>query len=977
VTAGPRWEHVKQVFQAALDREPQQQAAFVRDACGGDAVLQAEVESLLAAHERAGSFAERPPIGTVAAVIDSGSSRVLRRDYAFGPYQIVEWLGAGGMGEVYRARDTKLHREIALKVLPELLASDPDRLSRFTREAQVLASLNHPNIAAIYGLEESNGVQALVLELVDGPTLADRIARGPIPFEEALPLAKQIADALEAAHEQGIIHRDLKPANIKVRPDGTVKVLDFGLAKAIEPVRAISPGVTHPTTITTPAMTQAGLILGTAAYMSPEQAKGQPADKRSDVWAFGCVLYEMLTAKRAFDGEDVSDTLAAVLRSEPAWGALPDDLPPAVVELIKRSLEKDRRRRIADVAAALFVLAGPSPASHVTRTERASAVTRHPIAAIVAALVATVGIAAAGWWMGARSRPVEPKPVTRFGVPLRGDEQLTANGGNPIALSPDGKYLAYIANRRLNVHPLDRLESIPIRGTESLANSSAEIRAPFFSPNAQWIGFWQEGHIKKVSINGGAPVTIAPAVNASGVTWDDDGTILFAEGDNILRVPEAGGKPEVIVGNVRGRVQSLQLLPGKRTILFTLFPQGTTNAEAEIVVRSLDTGQQQTLIRGGIAARYVPTGHVVYFAAGTLLAVPFDLRALAVNGAPVPVAENVASSGVPGRAVSAAQIAISPSGTLAYVAASFNAPVPRTLVWVDRLGREESLDAPERPYVYPRLSPDGSRIAVTVGDQEQDIWIWDVSRKTLRRFTIDPAEDRYSAWTPDGKRIAFGSSRGGEAGTWWQAADGTGTPERLAGFPFNRYGNFVPTTISPDGSRLVATATGESPNLWILTLNGDRQPTPLLQTGFRERNAEISPDGHWIAYESLEAGQFDVYVRPFPDVTGGKWPVSTGGGSQPLWARSGKELFFIDPSGALMSVRVERQSPFTIGTPAKMLDGSYVWSVPTYAGRLYDISADGQRFLMLKQSSSPDRTSAPITVVQNWFEELKRLVPTH
>jgi len=722
--------------------------------------------------------------------------------------------------------------------------------------------------------------------------------------------------------------------------------------------------------------------------MSPEQAKGQPADKRSDVWAFGCVLYEMLTAKRAFDGEDVSDTLAAVLRSEPAWGALPDDLPPAVVELIKRSLEKDRRRRIADVAAALFVLAGPSPMSRVTRTERANAVTRHPIAAIVAALVATVGIAAAaaGWWMGARSRPVEPKPVTRFGVPLRGDEQFTANGGNPIALSPDGKYLAYIANRRLNVHPLDRLESIPIRGTESLANSSAEIRAPFFSPNAQWIGFWQEGQIKKVSINGGAPVTIAPAVNASGFAWEDDGTILFAAGDNILRVSEAGGKPEVIVGNVKGRVQSLQLLPGKRTILFTVFPEGTTNAEAEIVVRSLDTGQQPTLIRGGIAARYVATGHIVYFAAGTLLAVPFDLRALAVSGAPVPVAENVASSGLPGRAVNAAQIAISPSGTLAYVAGNFNTSVPRTLVWVDRLGKEESLGVPERPYVYPRLSPDGSRIAVTVNDQEQDIWIWDVGRKTLRRFTTDPAEERYSAWTPDGKRIAFGSHRGGEAGMWWQAADGTGTPERLGGFPFSRYGNLQPTTISPDGSRVVATASGAPPNLWILTLNGDPQPTPLLpaQSSGREmgrtateRNPEISPDGHWIAYESLEAGQFDVYVRPFPDVTGGKWPVSTNGGSQPLWARSGKELFFIDRSGALTGVRVEGQSSFTIGTPAKILDSSYVWSVPTYAGRMYDISLDGQRFLMLKQSSSPDRTSAPITIVQNWFEELKRLVPTH
>jgi eukaryotic-like serine/threonine-protein kinase len=907
-----------------------------------------------------------------------------------GPYEIVAQIGVGGMGEVYRATDTNLARQVAIKVLPASVAADPDRLARFDREAKTLAALNHPNIAAIYGLEKSSGITALAMELVEGPTLADRIAQGAIPIDEALPIARQVAEALEAAHEQGIIHRDLKPANIKVRSDGTVKVLDFGLAKAIEPVGAISPGVTQSPTITTPAMTQAGLILGTAAYMSPEQAKGQPADKRSDVWAFGCVLYEMLTAKRAFEGEDVSDTLAAVLRSEPAWGALPDDLAPAIVELIQRSLAKDRRRRIADVAVALFVLTGPSQASRVTRTERANAVTGHPIAAIAAALVATVGLAAGGWWMGARSRPVEPKLVARFAVPLRGDEQFANLGGNLIALSPDGKYLAYIANRRLNLHPLDRLQSIPIRGTEFAANNVATIRSPFFSPNGQWIGFSQEGQIKRVSINGGAPVTIAPAVNASGHAWEDDGTILFAEGDNILRVPEAGGKPEVIVAGVKGRVQSLQLLPGKRTILFTVFPEGTANAEgtAEIVVRSLDTGQQQTLIRGGIAARYVATGHVVYFAAGTLLAVPFDLRALTVSGAPVPVAENVASSAAPSRAVNAAQIAISPSGTLAYVAGSFNAPVPRTLVWVDRLGKEESLGAPERPYVYPRLSPDGSRIAVTVNDQEQDIWIWDVGRRTLRRFTTDPAEERYSAWTPNGKQIAFGSHRGREAGMWWQAADGTGTPERLGGFPFNRYGNLNPTTISPDGSHLVATATGRPPNLWILTLNGDPQPTPLLQTGSSprdigrsatEQNAEISPDGHWIAYESLEAGQFDVYVRPFPDVTGGKWPVSTNGGSQPLWARSGKELFFIDRSGALMGVRVEGQSSFTIGTPAKILDSSYVWSVPTYAGRMYDISPDGQRFLMLKQSSLPDRTSAPrsITVVQNWFEELKRLVPTH
>jgi eukaryotic-like serine/threonine-protein kinase len=823
-----------------------------------------------------------------------------------GPYEIAAQIGAGGMGEVYRARDRNLGRDVAIKVLPEEVAHDADRLARFEREAKTLASLNHANIAIIHGLETADGTRALVMELVEGLTLADRIGQGAIPAEEALPIASQIAEALVAAHEQGIIHRDLKPANVKLRPDGTVKVLDFGLAKTLERTGAMSPGPSISPTITSPAMTQAGMILGTAAYMSPEQAKGRAADKRSDVWAFGCVLYEMLTGKRPFDGDDVSDTLAAILRGEPEWNALPSDLPPAVVELIRRSLEKDRRKRVADIAVAIFVLNQPSRAASAPHRHRAT-VTRHPIAAAAAALIAAAAIAAGGWWLGARGRSAQPQPVTRFVVPLRGDEQLLNSGQNVIALSPDGTHLVYLANRRLNLRRLDRLESAPIRGTENMVG----LRNPFFSPNGQWIGFWRDGEIRKIGIDGGAQVTIAPAANATAFAWEDDGTILFAAGGNILRVTEAGGTPQVLVAGVKGSVQSLQLLPGKRAILYTLFPDGNISS-TRIVARALDLAEPDALLRSGVNAQYVPTGHLVYYDAGTLLAVPFDPGALAVRGAPVPVVEAVSSSSLPGRAISAAHVAISRTGTLAYVTGSFADSGPRTLVWVDRAGREEPVaGSPDRSYVYPRLSPNGNHVALTVGDQDRDIWIWDFTRKNLRRFTTDPATDRYAIWTPDGKRIAFGSLRGGEAGTWWQAADGTGIPERLAGFPINRFGNFVPTTISPDGSRLVATATGPGTagqtDLWMLNLTGDPRLGPLLATTAMERNAEISPDGRWMAYESGDVSRVDVWVRPFPDVQGGRWQVSTEGGSQPLWARSGKELFFRDPSGALMSVPVEGQ----------------------------------------------------------------------
>lgn len=491
------------------------------------------------------------------------------------------------------------------------------------------------------------------------------------------------------------------------------------------------------------------------------------------------------------------------------------------------------------------------------------------------------------------------------------------------------------------------------------------------------------------------PVAIGPASGIFGATWEDDGTIIYAEGNSILRIPEAGGMPEVVVGDLKGIPQTPQMLPGG-AVLFTLVPQDNSD-EPEIVVRSLASGEQKALIRGGMDARYLRSGHLVYFAAGTLLAVPFDAGELTVRGAPVAAADNIATGSVPGRVVGVAHFDVSRSGTLAYIAGSLGEITPRTITWVDRRGREEPLGAPPRPYLYPRLSPDGTRLALTIRDLEQDIWIWDMGRKTLSRATFDPADDRYSTWTPDGRRIAFGSSRGGEAGLWWQAADGTGTAERLAGFPAGRYTYLLPTSISPGGSLIVATATPSapgialsgSPDLWLIPLDGHGQPAPLLQTSFSERNAEISPDGRWVAYESAESGRFEVYVRPFPDLSGGKWQVSTDGGLHPHWSHNGDELFFVDArasasrspalSGGLMSVRVERGAPLTASSPTKVLDGPYVWTLPAFGGRLYDVSPDGDRFLVLKDAASGDRPTGPtgVTVVQNWLEELKRLAPTN
>ncbi len=882
-----------------------------------------------------------------------------------GVYEVVAPLGAGGMGEVYRARDTRLHREVALKILPDVFAFDPDRLARFDREAQLLAALNHPNIAAIYGLEESGATKALALELVEGPTLDDRIAEGPIPVAEALAIARQIVDALEAAHEAGIVHRDLKPANIKLRPDGTVKVLDFGLAKLATSGSSLTPGVTASPTITTPAVTGIGTILGTAAYMAPEQARGKVVDKRADIWAFGCVLFEMLTGTRAFDGDDATVVVASIIKSDVQWSALPPDTPAAVRTVLHGCLDKDPKKRIRDIGDVRLALDGsfivtPEAVVVATATHGRGGRRALPLVAGVLAGAALAGLAA---WALIISRDPQPAPATqRFTLALPDTDLLPPGTGTLVAISPDGQTLVYRAQRdgvfRLFRRRLDQLEAVPIG--EPNASGFA-----FFSADGQWLGYAVENTLKKTLLSGGPSqtVTALPAAIRSA-SWNDDGTILLGgTSAGLLQVPAAGGTAELVAKPDRGQVWYPQLLPGTRAVLFTSSQPAVDAGELEVL--RLDTGERRTLLPG-VGARYVSTGHLLFARGTTLWAVRFDLGTLAVVGTPVPVMEGVRIEG--GGAI---QFSVADNGSLVYIGGQ-RLEIPRRLVWTDRQGRAEPLPAPTRNYQYPRLSPDGTRIALDVGDEEQDIWIWDLARATLTRLTFGGANESYPAWTPDGRRVIYSSTR--EAGVLFaQSADGTGAAERLEA-TLGRTAD--QTVVSPDQKRLLfrsfpPSGGAASEDVASLSLDGERRVESLLNGPATERNAEVSPDGRWIAYQSNESGTFEVYVRPFPRVNDGRWQISTGGGLQPLWSPDGRELFYLAPQ-FLMSVPVRGGATFTPGNPTRVIDvGQYSLVA---AGRSYDVSHDGRRFLMIRDETPEGR--AEIQIVINWFEELKRLVPT-
>ena len=876
-----------------------------------------------------------------------------------GVYHLQALLGAGGMGEVYRAHDTRLGRDVAIKILPPAFTSDPDRLARFEREARVLASLNHPNIGAIYGFEDGG----LVLELVEGETLAERVQRGPVPVAEALTLARQIADALEAAHEKGIIHRDLKPANIKVTPAGTVKVLDFGLAKAVAG-DASSPDLTHSPTITV-AGTREGVILGTAAYMSPEQARGLAVDKRTDIWAFGCVLYEMLTGRTAFGGATVADTLAAILERAPDWSALPAATPSTVARLLTRCLDKDLRRRLQHIGEARIEI--EDMLSGASRTPSGAAVVdsqRPPIRlvrsiAVVTSLVALIAVGGLMWTLRmTRQAPIAPARLVRLTMATSGPAAITGN--RPLAMTPDGTRVVYIGNNdtQVFVRPLDGLDATPI------ATGAAPLNSVFVSPDGQWVGFVEGTTLKKVAITGGPATTIAQG--GSDATWASEDTIILASTDTAIglqRVSTAGNAATVLTrpDPARGELRHTlpEILSGGRAVLFTITATAGGLEAAQVAVLDLATGTSRVLVRGGSHGHYTPSGHLVYVAGSTLRAVRFDPVRLETRGVPVTVLPRLVTT-----AGGAGFFAVAADGTLAYVdAPSPTAAAERTLVWVDRQGREEPLAAPPRAYIQPRLSPDGTRVAVAAQDEESDIWVWDLARQTLSRRTFDPANDFFPVWTPDGRRLVYNSARGSGPTLFWQPADGTGAAEAL--------GNGFPSGMTPDGTRVLLSIGGR--DQLMLAVDGPRSVQPLVQTPFNERNGVVSPDGRWLAYESDSSGRFEVYVRPFPNVSAGQWLVSTAGGARARWASGGEELFYETPGGALMAVRVGPGGGiWSAGSPTRVIEGPYL----TVGGsiRNYDVSPDGRRFLMVKASPA---FAPQIIVVQHWGEELTRLVPVN
>ena len=896
-----------------------------------------------------------------------------------GTYEVVSPLGQGGMGEVYRARDTKLNRDVAIKVLPDLFAADRDRVARFEREPQLLASLNHPNIAAIYGLETAGESSVLVLELVEGISLAERLKpagakqASPLPVAEALAIARQIVDALEAAHEKGIVHRDLKPANVMVTADGQVKVLDFGLARqdAGDPGRSgesARPGwagdVTHSPTLSF-AATQAGMILGTAAYMSPEQAKGRVADKRSDVWAFGSVLFEMLTGKRAFDGEDISETLASVIKSDVDWTALPANVPHYVHTMLKGCLQKDRKARIPDIAVVRYILDGAVVPPTLAKADAVS--TRRlrlwQAAAALFLLATAVGIPLVYVWRS--TRPV----VTRFLV-LPPDKYSFATGGRSgtsVAISPDGTRLAFTARDAaakvmLWIRPLNALVAQPVPGTDG-------AQFPFWSPDSRFVAYFAGGKLAKIDVTGGPPQTICTCAGRGGA-WGPSGVIVLNNGQSpLFRVPAAGGSLAPLTKLANGHVGHAfpSFLPDGRHVLY--FAGSASDDTAGVHVVSLDDGASKRIVGAATGAVYSPSGRVLLFVRdGTLLAQAFDVKSLTLAGDPFPIAERV-EYGVFNGIVA---FSVSDTGILAYGTGS-GALSGLQLTWIDRTGKLIETVGGRESYRGIDLSRDGKRIAAHRHEASGgDVWITELTRGTTSRFTFDATRDNSSpVWSPDGGSIVFGAVRGGKWGLYRKASSGVGDEERLLESDVQ----VLPMSWAPDGQSIIYRVDANAGDQWTLPLTGDRKPVAVLASPFLESHPQVSPDGRWLAYYSNETGRTEVYVQPFGSGTG-KWQVSVDGGAFPRWRGDSRELFFMNAAtnGRMMAVQVRSSGAiFEADAPKPLFDSGYVNLAHTGNYHTYAVTSDGQRFLipLPETSVTQENVSAPIAVVLNWTEGIK------
>lgn len=956
-----RWPHADSLLDRALELPANERAAFVeREAA--DPGLAATLQRVLAEAERQDDFLV--PGGALSGplfddLLRHGDDDVaaLAEGQRLGPYRIDRRIGRGGMGQVYRARDLRLGRDVAIKVLPPSLAQDPERLARFQREARMLAALSHPGIATIHDLHEEPGLVALVLELVEGPTLADRLTGGPMPVAAVLPIARQLVDAIAAAHDRGIIHRDLKPSNIKLTPDGFVKVLDFGLARAVARSGDDEAGPSALDSITLFNASAGAGVLGTAAYMSPEQARGERVDHRVDVWAFGCILYEMLTGTRAFPGNTASEVIARVLEREPDYARFPASTPPALVRLVGRCLRKEASRRLGYIGDARFELEGEPEAAEAPAIAPAPSRRRTLPWLAGGVLAALLGAGVTAWLMHA-----PPVPVSRVAIPLPPSHSLVIGQLPALSRSADGRTLVYRAVEngvmRLFVRHLDGPESQPLPATEHVMGHA-------ISPDGRWVVYGGDGKLLKVPIDGGTPVTICDAPGGAFVAWGSTGAIVFASGTsrNLFRVDSAGGTPVPLttLDPVRDSSHGWPAIsPDGRTVAFTI----ETGGNYEVAVIGIDGGEVRVLGEG--RSPQFASDDLLLFARGrSLWAGHFDARRLAWIGEPVEVMDGIAQAGANGY-MHAAPAA---DGSLAFIPAA--GPPQQALVWLDREGREVGVEYEGRAITRYALSPDGSRIALAsfAGDS-LDIWVFDRARRTLGRLTGDRAADTAPVWSPDGRRIVFRSDRDG-GGLFTRASDAADDIVRLtsAGGLYH-----TPYTFTPDGSRLLFVEFRDYRQQDVLSvrMDGSRIVERVLTGPYAELRPALSPDGRWLAYQSDESGRFEVYVRPFPHVQRARWQVSTRGGSSPMWRRDGRELFFAG-GGALMSAAIEAGESFKAGRPQRLFE---VGGAEDRLGPLFDLEPDGSRFLVLRTRELRDPAMNDVRLVQGWVqtlpEELRR-----
>jgi Tol biopolymer transport system component len=990
------WHKAKQIYQSAIELDPSQREAFLVQACAGDDLLRQEVESLLACRPEAEEFMEEPALDAAARALAQEQSREPDPDLSGRSllhYRVEEKIGTGGMGVVYRAEDTKLDRQVAIKVLPDIFGGDPQRLVRFEREAKLLASLNHPNIAAIHGLEQAGGKRFLVLELVEGETLAERIAKRPLPMHEALEVCRQIAEGLEAAHEKGVIHRDLKPANVKITPEDKVKVLDFGLAKALHGEAALADARHSPTL--TDQMTRPGVILGTAAYMSPEQAKGMAADKRSDIWSFGCILYECLTGRRAFAGETVTETLAAILKGEPDWGALPTSMPLQVIGLLRRCLQKNPRQRFHDIgdAGIMMEMASQEP-SAADSTAASKALKRMRWIASTASIVTLLVLAVAGIIWFSQGQLKTKDRITRCQIDVAPAKQLgggraseqTSGLNRPtrtaFALTPDGNTLVFYGlnnegETQIFIRSMNRWNPTPIEGTEG-------ARFPFLSPDGSRVAFFADGKIKQVSLGGGPPTDICDERAIShGASWGSGGLIVYALDEALWQVRESGGKSTMLLAdNPEKGEYGFRLphfLPGGEVILFSVRMSSDRWENTHVEALSLKTGERKTILDEGSDARYVSTGHLVFAKRGVLFAVPFDAKQLKLIGEPVQVAEDVmhsmnARSNV--QQTYAAQFSVSESGSLAYVpGGTYPDPVCQ-LAAVDRTGVTQLLSSEEKSYSFPRVSPDGRKIVYGTAGRKTDIWVYDLQRNISTPLTSGGI-NVLPIWHPDGKKVTYVSrEKDGRNRVINVAADGSGQSEVLFERP-------SPTALSTsswsaDGKTLayVQWRSGTDNDVFVFHTE-DLKAEAFAETKFDEGWPELSPDGRWLAYATNEFGAFEIYIRSLQG-KGGKTRISSGCGMfpGPLWRRDGRELYYPGPNNKMMVVDIPDNPDSDPGRPQVLFDFGSIAFVG-YPVRAYDVDPQGRRFFtVIDREGSPSPGITRINMVLNWFDELQRLCPT-